>query len=70
MASVADLRGAGDPDGGIAFEIGFAAALGKPVWAYQQDVTEWHERVPRSAAQLGHVCERGYWLRISGFPLT
>jgi len=49
MANVADLRGVGEPDSGTAFEIGFAAALGKPIWAYREDLAALRERVPSSA---------------------
>ena len=31
MANLNDFRGPGEPDSGTAFEVGFAAALGKPV---------------------------------------
>src|SRR5689334_14369745 len=37
MANLDDFRGPGEPDSGTAFEIGFAVALGKPVWAYCRD---------------------------------
>lgn len=58
MANVADFRGAGEPDSDTAFEIGFAAALGKPVWAYRADLTTLRERVP--SKPFADVCERGY----------
>jgi nucleoside 2-deoxyribosyltransferase len=58
MANVADFRGAGEPDSGTAFEIGFAAALGKPVWGYRADLTTLRERVP--SKPFADVCERGY----------
>ncbi|MDR6208223.1 nucleoside 2-deoxyribosyltransferase [Paraburkholderia graminis] len=70
MANVADFRGAGEPDSGTAFEIGFAAALGKPIWAYREDVTELRERVPCSATELGDVCDRGYLVEDFGLPLN
>ncbi|TGP40298.1 nucleoside 2-deoxyribosyltransferase [bacterium M00.F.Ca.ET.228.01.1.1] len=70
MANVADFRGAGEPDSGTAFEIGFAAALGKPIWAYREDVTELRERVPCSATVLGDVCERGYLVEDFGLPVN
>ncbi|MGV7242049.1 nucleoside 2-deoxyribosyltransferase [Caballeronia sp. M23-90] len=35
MANLNDFRGRGEPDSGTAFEVGFAAALGKPIWAYR-----------------------------------
>ncbi|MGY8526162.1 nucleoside 2-deoxyribosyltransferase [Paracidovorax citrulli] len=34
MANLEDFRGPGEADSGTAFEVGFAVALGKPVWAY------------------------------------
>lgn len=37
MANLDDFRGPGEPDSGTAFEVGFAVALGKPVWAYTGD---------------------------------
>lgn len=36
LANLNDFRGH-EPDSGTAFEVGFAAALGKPVWAYLED---------------------------------
>lgn len=36
LANLNDFRGA-EPDSGTAFEVGYAAALGKPVWAYLDD---------------------------------
>jgi nucleoside 2-deoxyribosyltransferase len=36
LANLNDFRGH-EPDSGTAFEVGFAAALGKPVWAYLDD---------------------------------
>ncbi|REE07238.1 nucleoside deoxyribosyltransferase [Paraburkholderia sp. BL27I4N3] len=70
MANVADFRGAGEPDSGTAFEIGFAAALGKPIWAYREDLAALRERVPCSATQLGNICERGYLVEDFGLPLN
>jgi nucleoside deoxyribosyltransferase len=37
MANLDDFRGPGEADSGTAFEVGFAVALGKPVWGYTQD---------------------------------
>jgi nucleoside 2-deoxyribosyltransferase len=36
MANLNTFRGA-EPDSGTAFEVGYAAALGKPVWGYTDD---------------------------------
>ena len=70
MANVADFRGVGEPDSGIAFEIGFAAALCKPIWAYREDVSALRERVPCSATVLGDVCERGFLVEDFGLSLN
>lgn len=45
MANVNPFRGA-EPDSGTAFEMGYAVALGKPVWAY----TGQHESLVRQCA--------------------
>ncbi|CAG9202946.1 Nucleoside 2-deoxyribosyltransferase [Paraburkholderia tropica] len=60
MANVDDFRGPGEPDSGTAFEIGFAAALGKEIWAYTTDAGTLAERVPSHAGPRGRVCERGF----------
>lgn len=70
MANVADFRGVGEPDSGTAFEIGFAAALGKPIWAYRDDLSALRERVPCIATALGNVCERGYLVEDFGLPVN
>ncbi|WP_241023318.1 nucleoside 2-deoxyribosyltransferase [Paraburkholderia sp. Ac-20340] len=68
MANVDDFRGPGEPDSGTAFEIGFAAALGKEIWAYTTDQGTLIERVPSKADAQGHVCERGYQVEDFGLP--
>jgi len=60
MANVNDFRGPGEPDSGTAFEIGYAAALGKEIWAYASDTRTLIERVPSTPDAQGRVCERGY----------
>jgi nucleoside 2-deoxyribosyltransferase len=60
MANVDDFRGPGEPDSGTAFEIGFAAALGKEIWAYTTDQGTLAERVPSQADARGRICERGF----------
>lgn len=60
MANVNDFRGPGEPDSGTAFEIGYAAALGKEIWAYTSDEGTLIERVPSVPDAQGRVCERGY----------
>ena len=60
MANVNDFRGPGEPDSGTAFEIGFAAALGKDVWAYTTDEGALIERVPSVVTAHGPLCEKGF----------
>lgn len=60
MANVNDFRGPGEPDSGTAFEIGYAAALGKEIWAYTSDPRTLIERVPSMPDPQGRVCEQGY----------
>ncbi len=69
-ANVADFRGVGEPDTGTAFEIGFAAALGKPIWAYRDDLSPLRKRVPCIATALRNVCERGYLVEHFGLPVN
>ncbi|TCK32808.1 nucleoside 2-deoxyribosyltransferase [Paraburkholderia sp. BL8N3] len=61
MANLNDFRGPGEPDSGTAFEVGFAAALGKPVWGYRTSPHPPTETVPRTTnANEGiSVCTRG-----------
>ncbi|WP_232231983.1 nucleoside 2-deoxyribosyltransferase [Burkholderia sp. WSM2230] len=70
MANVGDFRGVGEPDSGTAFEIGFAAAFGKPIWAYRDDLSALRERVPCTATALGGLCERGYLVEDFGLPVN
>ncbi|MGF6300125.1 MULTISPECIES: nucleoside 2-deoxyribosyltransferase [Paraburkholderia] len=70
MANLGDFRGVGEPDSGTAFELGFAAALGKPIWAYRDDLTALRERVPCIATALGDVCERGYLVEDFGLSVN
>jgi len=61
MANIDDFRGPGEPDSGTAFEIGFAAALGKEIWAYTTDEGTLLQRVPSvPAPPNGRRCERGF----------
>lgn len=68
MANVDDFRGPGEPDSGTAFEIGYAAALGKEVWAYTGDEGALIERVPSRPDPQGRVCERGFLVEDFGLP--
>ncbi|WP_347556178.1 nucleoside 2-deoxyribosyltransferase [Robbsia sp. KACC 23696] len=49
MANVQDFRGA-EPDSGTVFEIGYAVALGLPVWAYGAPDKPISEQVAHDAA--------------------
>jgi len=44
MANLDPFRGA-EPDSGTAFEVGYAVALGKPVWGYTQQASSLREQV-------------------------
>lgn len=54
---VADLSPFRGPhaDDGTAFELGFAHALGLPIWAYTSDPRPLIERIPGARATTGHV---------------
>jgi nucleoside deoxyribosyltransferase len=58
------FRGAGERGSGTAFEIGFAAALGKPVRAYRDDLSALRERV--RCGPTADVCDRGYLVKDFG----
>lgn len=61
MANLDDFRGPGEPDSGTAFEVGFAIALGKPVWGYTDDAGSLRERVTVETTRDGvPVDERGF----------
>lgn len=48
MANLEPFRGY-EPDSGTAFEVGFAVALGKPVWAYHAPMGSIRDQVPNTA---------------------
>lgn len=54
---VADLSPFRGPhaDDGTAFELGFAHALGLPIWAYTTDSRPLIDRIPGARAASGHV---------------
>jgi nucleoside 2-deoxyribosyltransferase len=62
MANLNPFRGA-EPDSGTAFEVGFAAARGKPVWAYA-DATE------SLVQRLGPVDDDGMLVEDFGLALN
>lgn len=52
MANLDPFRGY-EPDSGTAFEIGFAAALRKPVWAYHAPMGSIVDQVPHTVGRDG-----------------
>jgi len=61
MANLDDFRGPGEPDSGTAFEVGFAVALQKPVWAYSADAGTLLDRVAVSKDADGTALDaRGF----------
>ncbi|KSF79446.2 nucleoside 2-deoxyribosyltransferase [Pseudomonas paraeruginosa] len=51
LANLNFFRGA-EPDSGTAFEVGYATALGKPVYGYVDDAGSYAERIRRHAPAL------------------
>lgn len=60
MANLDDFRGPGEPDSRTAFEVGYAVARGKSVWAYTSHTSSLVERVPCEKAGNAQICERGF----------
>ncbi|REE92001.1 nucleoside 2-deoxyribosyltransferase [Cupriavidus plantarum] len=61
MANLDDFRGPGEPDSGTVFEVGYAVALGKPVWGYASESSTLRERVTASVDADGDAIDaRGY----------
>ncbi|MFW7347836.1 MAG: nucleoside 2-deoxyribosyltransferase [Pigmentiphaga sp.] len=58
MANLAPFRGQ-EPDSGTAFEIGYAAARGKPVWAYADDTRPLAQRVATGTDAQGRPVDAG-----------
>jgi nucleoside 2-deoxyribosyltransferase len=56
LANFNDFRGH-EPDSGTAFEVGFAVALGKPVWAYLDDDRPLIEQMGGPVDAQGHAVE-------------
>ncbi|MFM0051541.1 nucleoside 2-deoxyribosyltransferase [Caballeronia grimmiae] len=71
MANLDDFRGAGEPDSGTAFEVGFAVALGKPVWAYRSNEATLAQRVEAAATGSdGAYCAGGYLIEDFGLSVN
>lgn len=70
MANLNPFRGL-EPDSGTAFEVGFAHALGKPVWAYVDDERPLPQRVPHEARPDGRLFDaQGYQVEDFSLPLN
>lgn len=63
LANLNRFRGH-EPDSGTAFEVGFAAALGKPVWAYLDDDRPLIEQIGQA------VDAQGFTVEDFGLPLN
>lgn len=63
VANLNPFRGPCEPDAGTAFEVGFACALDKPVWAYVDDTSSMRER-------MGEADARGYNVEDFDLPMN
>ncbi|MEL0168433.1 MAG: nucleoside 2-deoxyribosyltransferase [Pseudomonadaceae bacterium] len=64
LANLGHFRG-NEPDSGTVFEVGFACALGKPVWAYFPDQQPMVEQLARDEQGL---CPDGFLIENFGLP--
>lgn len=71
VANLNPFRGA-EPDSGTVFEVGYAVALGKPVWAYtgRADTLVQQVAVQRLPGARGHVDSMGYSVEDFGLNLN
>lgn len=73
LANLASFRGS-EPDSGTCFEVGYAAALGKPLYGYMPDASSYRERMRRKYPEwLGTEPDRdrdGNVLEAFGLPLN
>jgi nucleoside 2-deoxyribosyltransferase len=70
MANLNDFRGSGEPDSGTAFEVGFAAALKKPIWGYRSAASDLIDHVPSEGHPLGRICARGFLVEDFGMSVN
>ncbi|MEH6563851.1 MAG: nucleoside 2-deoxyribosyltransferase [Halopseudomonas sp.] len=63
LANLDHFRGP-EPDSGTVFEVGFACALGKPVWAYFPDHRSMREQVEHNQG----YCAQGYQVEDFDLP--
>lgn len=70
-ANVNAFRGA-EPDSGTVFEVGYAAALGKPVWVYTDDARPLIKQVPviRAPGSPVYTDTQGYTVEDFGLNLN
>ncbi|AOB29549.1 nucleoside 2-deoxyribosyltransferase [Bordetella sp. H567] len=71
IANLNPFRGA-EPDSGTAFEVGYAVALGKPVWAYTSVAASIVEQVAVATSADGgmHLDAEGYTVEDFGMNLN
>lgn len=71
LANLNPFRG-DEPDSGTVFEVGYAVALGKPVWAYTSRAASLVEQlaVQRLPGGRGHVDSLGYTVEDFGMNLN
>jgi len=71
VANLNPFRGA-EPDSGTAFEVGYAAALGKPVWAYtsQRQPLVGQVACARDPVTGRHVDDQGYTVEDFGLNVN
>lgn len=67
LANLNPFRGA-EPDSGTAFEVGYALALGKPVWAYLARIEPIVDRVARLQGEAARP-EGAAWLDRDGWRI-
>ncbi|WP_321818201.1 MULTISPECIES: nucleoside 2-deoxyribosyltransferase [unclassified Paraburkholderia] len=70
IANVNDFRATGEPDSGTAFEIGFATAIGKPVWAYSTNKRPLIERLSTQIVSGKATCARGFTVEDFDLPMN
>ncbi len=69
MANLNPFRGF-EPDSGTCFEIGYAHALGKPIWAYASDTRPLLERLRTAQALPAHATHDQQGWTVENFSLS
>lgn len=73
FADLRAFRSPSEPDSGTAFEVGFAHALGKPVWLWLPDCapgTQMHQRIKCRQTSRGWVDQAGLTVEDFSAPLN